>query len=343
MFKLSVIIPVYNVESYLEKCVNSVISQNISNIEIILVNDGSTDSSPSICETFSKMYDYVKVIHKKNGGLSSARNEGIRSANGEYLMFLDSDDWWNKNVSVSAILNCLFEDSGCEMVLFNILNYYENDGYYKRVENFNFNKIPTNNLENYYSFLLNSGNLQVSACTKILLKSFILNNELFFKEGIKGEDNEWMIRLLRSVQKIKVIDEDLYIYRKQRKGSITNTINSKSIFDLLTIINDSLHYSVEHKNKITNLELGFCSYLWFVALGLSTHIKQIDKKTNDFFKKTKDIVIYSKSRKTKICNIFIKCFGFRITKFILKIYLTIKSKNRLSIKEKKIYEYTYIV
>ena len=93
MSKLSIIIPVYNTENYLDRCINSLIRQINPNIEILLIDDGSTDNSKQICDTYADKYEYIKVFHKKNGGLASARNKGIEEANGQYITFLDSDDW----------------------------------------------------------------------------------------------------------------------------------------------------------------------------------------------------------------------------------------------------------
>lgn len=94
---LTVVIPVYNVEKYLKRCVESVLVQEWHNYDILLVDDGSTDSSPQICDDYAKVYDFISVIHKKNGGLSAARNTGISNAEGEYVYFLDSDDWIEPN------------------------------------------------------------------------------------------------------------------------------------------------------------------------------------------------------------------------------------------------------
>lgn len=95
--QLSVIVPVYNVEQYLKQCIDSILNQTFKNFELILVDDGALDSCPQICDNYSKHDDRVKVIHKKNGGLSSARNAGIKVAKGKFLTFIDSDDWISKN------------------------------------------------------------------------------------------------------------------------------------------------------------------------------------------------------------------------------------------------------
>ena len=105
---LSVIIPIYNVEKYLHQCVDSVLHQNLNDLEIVLVNDGSPDNCPQICNEYAEKYPFIKALHKENGGLSDARNEGLKDASGDYVIFLDSDDWWNPNVSVTDMLSYVF-------------------------------------------------------------------------------------------------------------------------------------------------------------------------------------------------------------------------------------------
>lgn len=111
---VSVIVPVYNVEKYLERCINSIIQQSYNNLEIILIDDGSTDASGKICDEYKEKDDRIIVIHKENGGLSDARNAGIKIFTGEYVTFIDSDDYVSKNM-VSNMLDIL-EKSSCRIV-----------------------------------------------------------------------------------------------------------------------------------------------------------------------------------------------------------------------------------
>lgn len=122
--KISVIIPVYNVEKYLTQCINSVISQSYRNLEIILIDDGSSDNSSQMCDDFARQDSRIKVIHKINGGLSSARNAGIKIATGDYLLFLDSDDYWD---SVDAMKECaeVCTKSHPDVVMFGYKKFYQ--------------------------------------------------------------------------------------------------------------------------------------------------------------------------------------------------------------------------
>lgn len=330
MILLSIIIPIYKVEKYLQQCVDSVIQQQLDNIEIILVDDGSTDLCSKICDKYLVNHKYIKVIHKENGGISSARNTGINLASGDYIVFLDSDDWWNSDVPVREMLNDVDNNKEVDMFLFTSYDYVEGKGLFKRKEHQNLDRIRTDTVEHYYYDLLLNGNLEVHAATKIIKKNFLISNNLYFKYGITGEDNEWIIRLLRNLKMVKVLNFPLYIYRSGRNESISNTINIKNIVDLLEIVKSSMSYYDKRKEKsnIMNYELCFCSYLWFCALGLSNRINMKKfKSIKPLFKETQSICEYSISRKTKLCNSIIKIFGMNCTRFVLKFYLDIFRKN----------------
>lgn len=330
---VSVIIPVYYVEKYLKQCVDSVLNQKLENIEIILVDDGSPDLCPQICDQYAENYSYIKVIHKQNGGLSSARNAGIREAEGKYIIFMDSDDWWNPDVNVRAMLDYVVENETTEMFLFTGYDYITDVGYLKRNEHDNLKSIRVDNVENYYSDLLSNGNLEVSAATKIIKKSFLMNEELYFQEGMLSEDNQWMIRLLRKLRTVKIIDEPLYICRKDRKDSITHTIKKKNILDLLEIVEQSIDYYKKHTNQsqIKELELCYASYLWFSALGLSATLSKKEKKeVKPYFLRTSIVCNYSNSKKTKLCRGVLKACGLDITTFILGVYVKMKGKYKIN-------------
>lgn len=336
MPELSVIIPIYNVENCLSQCVDSVISQNLDSIEIILVDDGSPDNCPQICDEYKNKYDNIKVIHKSNGGLSSARNAGIRAATGQYIIFMDSDDWWNPNVSVKKMLAEVTENPDVQMFLFTSLDYIDGDGLYKRTEHKRLSNIRTDTVEHYYSDLLANGNLEVHAATKVLKTDFVRVNELYFKEGIVSEDNEWMLRLLRVLKSVKIIDYPLYMYRTGRIGSITNTIKRKNISDLLDIIQASINYygQLEISKELLRYEYCYCAYLWFCALGLSVKIPK--REYQDLiakFKATALVCEYSNSKKTKLAYFVYKLLGMNGVKNILGLYIKLKGETNLNKKK----------
>lgn len=328
--KVSIVIPIYKVEKYLRACIDSILEQDILNCEIILVDDGSPDNCPAICDEYAARDDRIKVVHKQNGGLSSARNAGIRESSGDYLIFMDSDDFWNDKVSVADMFTIVENNKQVEMFLFSSLDYIEGKGYFKRKEHFNLKDFQTDTVEDYCKSLQHNGNFEVSACTKIFRTDYIKNNELYFKEGIVSEDCEWMLRVLRHLTTVKVIDFPLYICR-QREGSITKTIGKKNIYDLLGIVEDNLQIFSSSSSQLKEYILDYCSYLWFCALGLLYNVSKQDKKElKAVFKKTSAVCRYSSQKKSKTANLVYKLFGLNIASNILGIYIKKKNKNNFN-------------
>lgn len=211
MKKISFVIPVYNIKKYIEKCINSILEQNNNCIEIIIVNDGSTDGVENILLDYETKYNFIKIIKKMNGGLSSARNRGLASVSGDYVWFVDGDDTIEKN-SISIIYDTLKKDD-YDIIFF---NYYKDYGSYKKEIS-----EPSHYMEEKSKILVNT-----SPCTKIFRKQFLSENNFKFDEGIIYEDLASIPYLISKAKKSKFIDEYLYNY-VYRENSI---MNSKSSF-----------------------------------------------------------------------------------------------------------------
>ena len=205
MIKVSVIVPVYNVEDYLEKCLDSLVNQTLKEIEIIVVNDGSPDNSGKIIEKYAKKYKNIKAYTKENGGLSDARNYGIKKASGEYLVFIDSDDYIDETMLEKMYQKAIQEN--LDIVVCNSINVYDNNTTIEIKSNLNYSSNPIKN------YLISAP----MACTRIYKKELFDNIE--FKKGIYYEDLELTPKLVKYTKKIDFIDEGLYYYY-QRVGSI---------------------------------------------------------------------------------------------------------------------------
>lgn len=321
---LSVIIPVYNVEDYLEQCVNSILAQDYKDLEIILVDDGSRDGSPTICDKYAKEYSFVSVIHKKNGGLSSARNKGLEVAKGKYICFVDSDDWWNEKVSLAKIIDTVKQNPDDVIFTFSAMGYNQKTGdYYINKASAKIFDIlrKADTIETYYNILVKYNNLREAAYSYIIKKDFINNNNLFFINGIVSEDIEWMLRVLRCVNRIVITDgKCFYIYRRNRTGSITNSISMKNVADLLNIMDTSYNFYISdnQKTNILRYEMAYISYLWILILRISIDLPDEQKKYIKQQLKKRDIVFYyaiNRMNKTvywiyKICGIDMLSFLF---------------------------------
>jgi len=213
---VSVIIPVYNVENYLNRCVESVINQTYKNLEIILIDDGSTDNSGEICDKLKKKDDRIIVIHKENGGLSSARNAGIDIAKGKYITFIDSDDF----VDVSTIDKSIkkMKNNNADILVFNRYYYYENGNKLLRFKIID--KDLVMNSEQAIYEMNNYNNFDMSACCKIF--NMNLFKEIRFPIGKISEDFYVMYLLFDNAKKIVYTSEPLYYYF-QRNGSISKS------------------------------------------------------------------------------------------------------------------------
>lgn len=332
---LSVIIPIYKVEKYLRRCIDSVINQKVSNCEIILVDDGSPDGCPMICDEYANKYDNIIVIHKENGGLSSARNEGMKRAKGKYVMFLDSDDQWIPG-KLQALLNQM-KKSNVEMLVFDAIALYP-DGSIRKRDNKDFFKESFRVLDkqSYYKEVTSIGDFLQAAYTKILLRSFLIENELFFFKGILAEDSEWMFRLLRCAKKVAISNIYFYIFTSRREGSIQNSISSKSIKDLVLIIDKSIMYYQNNTNEETRqLELEQCSYLLANATGLLYYIKGNEKnELKKLLRPYAYLYDYSKRSKTKMAKVVYRLLGFNVLVFTLELYMVLMKMNLLNRKNK---------
>ena len=231
---ISIIIPVYNVANYLRECVESVCKLRTP-AQIVLVNDGSTDNSGALCDALAAEDARIKVIHQENGGLSAARNTGIRNSTGDYVMFLDSDDFLDA-ASTDEMLQNLLEKPDVLMGLYQ--NYFSDEQLFEKeaADAFLQQKglLP---VDHFLQMLPADGrSCYMIACRFVVRREFLLQNELFFKSGIYHEDEEWTQRLLCSAEHIFVTHNYFYQYRQARAGAITATVKPKHIHDTFTIM-----------------------------------------------------------------------------------------------------------
>lgn len=256
MARVSIIIPVYNVENYIRKCIESVISQTFSEIEIILVDDGSTDGSGRICEEYKNKDNRIKVVHKDNGGLSSARNCGISIATGEYLGFIDSDDYIAKDMFEKLYTNIIKEDA--DVSICGIYQCYEG-------------KEPPIN-EPWYSVLtpqeaiaiaFQGKKFSVNAVNKLYKKE--LFKDVRYPEGKTTEDAFVIVDIFSQCKKIVATSEQKYYYF-HREGSITTVKSAANCFDCIEAYGRNLEIINQKYPEIR--DIGFSNYCWshFYAL-----------------------------------------------------------------------------
>ncbi len=242
---ISVIVPVYNVEHYIKRCVDSILAQTYTNLEIILVDDGSTDDSGKICDEYAKMDIRVKIVHQKNGGLSDARNTGIRQANGICYTFIDSDDYVAVDY-IACLCRLLWENQAQIAIC----------GYRKVLEDFEIKKnfdseISTENL--YYSEealfrLLYQRKMITSVCGRLFRAE--LFEQIHFPKAKLHEDVAVTYRLFDAAEKIACTSAEKYYYF-QRRDSIVNQKFRKQRMDYLEFTKECIQYMNRNHPQLT--------------------------------------------------------------------------------------------
>lgn len=259
----SFIVPVYNVEQYLPVCVDSILDQEYSNFEVILVDDGSPDDCPNICDLYAKKDSRIFVVHKQNGGLSDARNAGILKASGDYLIFLDSDDYIISKQNLTVIADEI-EESKKNLYFLNNIISDEQKLKEKEKALFQYEKTSV-----FMSNAIRSKYQYICSWAWIIKKDFLIEENLFFYRGILHEDEEWFVRILQVLNNQKILpifNGCFYFYRLNREGAITYNYKEKNIKDLLFVLKEAIEFSEANdsrfikkilKTRAAQLESGF--------------------------------------------------------------------------------------
>lgn len=218
MKKVSIIIPVYNVDRYLRRCLESVVNQNYKNIEIILINDGSTDSSHNICMEYYKKYKSIIYINQKNAGVAEVRNKGISLATGDYITFLDSDDWIDENIYCRLVQTA--EETNSDIVECGFIEAYDSGKYininkYESINSFTGEKAVSENLK---------GNLLTVLWNKLYKRNLFIDNDIKFPNIKCFEDQVPNVKMFFYAKKVTVIPDNL-VYYYQRTESLTHSWN----------------------------------------------------------------------------------------------------------------------
>ena len=260
MPKVSVIVPIYNVEKYLEKCINSLLSQTLEDIQIILVNDGSKDNSGNIAREYEKNNkNRIIYVEKENGGLSDARNYGLKYATSDFIAFLDSDDYIEKN-AYEEMYNKAIEENA---------DYVECDFIWEFPNKIRVDKQYTyKNKKEMLSFV------RVVAWNKLIKRQLIIDNNLEFPKGLRYEDVEFTYKLIPFVNRFAYVDKP-FIHYVQREDSIANVQNERTA-EIFTVLDNVIEFY--KKNNIyeeyrNELEYNYARYLLCSSLKRMCKIK----------------------------------------------------------------------
>lgn len=315
---VSIVVPVYNVEKYLKRCIDSLKNQTYNNIEILLVNDGSTDASLSICEKEAIGDNRIKVISQKNGGLSDARNTGINNATGEYICFVDSDDFVNEHYIQLLFENLL--ETNSDISVCNYMYIDENDKTWIREEK---NKQEYSNIEAIKDVLSTNQDTEVMAWNKLYKKELFTKNNIYFPKGKIHEDNFTTYKLFYYAKKVSLINDKLYYYYQRTDSIMGQKFNTKRLH-ILEAVEETKKF-FEDKEVELSQELEYYELITLInTFNFMIRDNFVGKEKYDIIKKV--ITNKSKYKKnvyiTKREKIFLSTIGKKgdLYKIILKIF-----------------------
>lgn len=314
---ISIIIPVYNVEMYLDRCIESVINQTYRNLQIILVDDGSTDTSGRLCDSYADDDNRIRVIHKDNGGLSDARNVGIDVATGNYIMFVDSDDWIREDcveILAKALQYSKKKISVCEYLKTNKWKISEVS---KEIDVVDFVEEWT--IEEAYRHLFLYKKIDNSACAKLYERS--LFREIRFPVGKLYEDQFTIYKLFHVAQGIVYVDQKMYFYYN-RPGSIQNENFTLRKMDELEAakgcVNFIMDYYPQLSEEVNCRLVSSCFHILF-AINDKKRWEQQVSQLQQIIRKNRIRMIFGKNVSKKVrFGCLSTCFGFGVTRWIYR-------------------------
>lgn len=312
----SVVIPVYNIEDWLDKCVESILNQTCTDYEILLIDDGSKDSSGKMCDRYQEKYHNIRAIHKENGGLSDARNYGITFAKGEYLLFIDGDDYiaeWTLE-KLSNIINNEFPD-----VILSEGMYYVQDG--KAVLKKTFCSENVRAISGKDAILYTSAiSSDWSACDKCYRTAFWREHGYKFCKGRLAEDMQLIDKVVLQAEKVCMIPA-FYYYQRTREDSIMNNVNVRFMQDILKNLSEWEEYfrTASFDEKIVcqlralhakTVRHAIWGYLYFVD---NENREKLLKESKPYI----EYLQYSPLLELKLVRVLIRLIGLKNTCFLL--------------------------
>lgn len=316
---ISVIVPVYNVERTLDRCIQSILKQTFKDFEIILVNDGSTDKSGNICDEYAIKYSNIRVIHKENEGLGPTRNRGIVESKGEYIYHCDSDDWIREDLLEKAY-NSIVE-TNADVVFFGYQIFTEEDNKiipYKTVHIEKNTIVESKQIKKLFIEHFFTSFVMMSACNRLYKKSFLVDNNLFFPALRRSQDMAYSFMLFNELKKISLIDEEFYCYIIQ-PGVFKGRSYDEMIeiyYQIYQSAKDTFtgwgEYNADTKNKLINYVCeqvaNYSAYAF--AVKYKQDWKQNTKKLISNKQLRELFIKYKNVKKSKFMHFF--CLGIKI-------------------------------
>ncbi len=309
----SLILPIYNVEKYLKECVDSILAQTFNDYEVILVNDGSTDSSPEICDEYVEKHSQIKVVHKQNGGQSTARNRGFGEAEGEYIVFLDSDDF----ICDHDFLKCLYEKTKNkpDIISYKYCKFYDDKKEFGSC-NYTFGDIGDHeDIATQMEKLVRKDAFFCSAWSKAVRRELLEENDIKFDENSRCEDMDWYFNVITKAETMAFLDKTIIAYR-QRENSVTAQKSLKTFDDFIKFL-DTWYPKIKEladnrKNPLFSAMAKLYTNLMLIYVDIS------DGKCYEKLKKFSSLLKHTLNPRVKKISLAYKILGLKATLTLLK-------------------------
>jgi glycosyltransferase involved in cell wall biosynthesis len=340
--KVSVVVPIYKVERYLHRCIDSILNQTYTNLEIILVNDGSPDRCGELAEMYSQQDDRIKVIHKENGGLSDARNYGMKEVTGEFTVFVDSDDWLENNM-IENMLNSLLKYKA-DVVQSAFYYAYDDKLLLDRVYHSQIDTPVLLDNKSLMHELVKNEKVKNFAWGKLYKTSVI--RDILFKKGVLFEDVFWAHKVMHRVNTYLILKQPYYYYY-QRNDSIVSTYSNRNL-DIIKGLKERHQFIKDHYKELTNESLKVLLKTCLIHYNLlllnkkdsnGIHRKEIQNYVKNHYSELKKAI--GKDRQLKIQLTFFGIhpylnMGFLLVKKVLrKLKLTPRPFNLLQVRVRR--------
>lgn len=322
----SVIIPAYNAEGTVENCIESVEKQGLADVEIVVVNDGSTDATGEVIKQIQKKHSNIRLVSKIQGGVASARNFGIDNSKGNFLIFLDADDELCDN-ALNTLYEFCSEKKSADMIICDSYSYTDaqDNVYTNRI----FNNVNYGDLS-FTEAKIMCQNLS-SMCIGVFSRDFLEKNTMRVREGISvGEDTDFLFRCILKCEKIYIAQCNLFLYR-YNEDSVTRNLSKKNILDLLTVCDERINDILSNKPADIDEKKALAFFAEkFIHFGIK--LNRLPKEDKDeliqFIRKRKHITCYSNSIPDKVFCVLIHVLGVRFSCFVFDTIVKMRNSLR---------------
>lgn len=322
--KLSFVIPVYNVEKYLDQCLSSILEQATDAVEVVMIDDGSKDGSPAICDRYCQMYPNARVVHIPNGGNSAARNMGVDLAEGKYICFVDSDDYIDSE-AVPQMLDWI-DSSDADICFLETSKVFPNGTMVPLGEGVVNEQLRGKSREWALAFMSACSKYPGGPCAKLIRREFLIKNHIRFPADRRlCEDLFYTLDIYLAAESFDALNFPYYYYRQNVAGSITSTITPRYYFDkarFVTYVVDTFCDGKNPKDNIAECALSFAAYEYSILIWHLLEMTGEDwEKAYQFLRDYRWVLGYGKSKKTKFVKLVVDLLGLKITAKVMDAYM----------------------